>query len=366
MENKKLKRPELIKKSIELLKIHQHKAGSFPASPNFEEFRYCFLRDASFCAYALLLYGEAERCRRFLEWCHNTILSRADNIEIIKEKASNSDHIALNEFLPVRYELDGTLKDSDWPNFQIDCYGTWLWCLEEYVKITKDEQILIELKPSVDLTISYLETVWTFASFDCWEEHQYRRHTSSLACVAGGLSSASRLYNDSKIKKFSEVVKKVLSDSVTDKGVFPKFLSGQDIDASLLWLSVPFNVFKPEETTMLATVKEIESRLIKDNGVYRYPNDTYYGGGRWPLLNSFLAWHKIRLGKPKEAEELIKWIESVADENGFFPENNYDMPLFPEHTQKWIDKWGAHVAPPLLWTQAMYLIAQHFLNENTV
>ncbi len=365
MKHMKLNRTQLIEKSLELLKKYQHETGSFPASPNFDEFRYCFLRDASFCAYALLLYGEVERCRKFLEWCHRTILSQSDKVETIRKKASGSDYISLNEFLPVRYELDGTLKDSDWPNFQIDCYGTWLWCLEEYVKITKDEQILIELESSVNLTISYLKTVWTFASFDCWEEHQYRRHTSSLACVAGGLASASRLYQDENFGRFSEAVKKALSDSITGEGIFPKFLSGEDIDTSFLWLSVPFNVFNSKDATMLATLKEIESRLIIDNGVYRYPNDTYYGGGRWPLLNSFLAWYKIKLGKIEEAEELIKWTESVADENGFFPENNYDVPLFPEHTQKWIDKWGAHVTPPLLWTQAMYLIAQYHLEKGS-
>ena len=362
----KLSSSSLIEKSLALLKTHQHPTGSFPASPNFAAFRYCFLRDASFCGYALLLYDETSRCRKFLEWCHHSIIACSNRVEKIKKKALSSDPIALSEFLPVRFELDGREENSDWPNFQIDCYGTWLWCLEQYVKISKDEQILAELKSSVDLTISYLDTVWTFASFDCWEEHQYHRHTSSLACVIGGLHSASRLYNDKKSGDLAEKITKQVLKAITLDGIFPKFLSGASIDASTLWLSIPFNVVPVTNPSMQLTVKTIESQLIKDNGVYRYPNDTYYGGGRWPLLNCFLAWYKVENGNMGDAKTLVKWVESLADENGYFPENNADIPLFPQHKEKWIKKWGASVTPPLLWTQAMYLIVQHKLNNTIV
>ncbi|MGB5818399.1 MAG: glycoside hydrolase family 15 protein [Saonia sp.] len=364
MKDSKFTRAELIQKSLELLKHHQHASGSFPASPHFEEFRYCFLRDASFCAYALLLYGEFERCRKFLEWCHHAIISCSEKVERVKQKWPGSDPIAMNELLPVRFELDGSQELSEWPNFQIDCYGTWLWCLEQYVNISKDEQILTDVKVSVDLTVSYLETVWTFASFDCWEEHSYERHTSSLACVIGGLRSVSSLYDDDKVGKFSERITEQLLKAVTPEGIFPKFLSGGGIDASTLWLSVPYGVVPVNHPSMQLTVKEIESVLLKGNGLYRYPNDTYYGGGRWPLLNCFLAWYKMETGHIKEAESLLEWVESLADENGYFPENDSVVPLFPEHKQKWITKWGPHVLPPLLWTQSMYLIAQHFLNQG--
>lgn len=357
-------RSELIKISLELLKEHQHSSGSFPASPNFKEFNYCFLRDASYCAYALLLYGESERCKTFLEWCHNAIISCSDKIEAVKSKALGSDHIGINEFLPVRFELDGSLDKSDWPNFQIDCYGAWLWCLEEYVNTTGDRSFLSEVQPSVELTVSYLETVWTFACFDCWEEHNYRRHTSSLACVTGGLSSAARLYDNREAKKLSETVRHQILKTITPEGIFPKFLTGYGIDSSNIWLSVPFNVVPRNTPAMTKTIEAMESSLKQEGGLYRYPEDSYYGGGRWPLLNSFLAWHKIEVGKVEEAEELLLWVEGQANENGHFPENNYDIPLHPEKTKKWIEKWGVRVSPPLLWTQAMYLIAIHFLGNK--
>ncbi|TXN38315.1 glycoside hydrolase family 15 protein [Flagellimonas hymeniacidonis] len=355
-------RPELVNISLELLKEHQHSSGSFPASPNFKEFNYCFLRDASYCAYALLLYGEAGSCKKFLQWCHNTIMACSDNIEAVKRKALGSDHIETNEFLAVRFELDGSLDRSDWPNFQIDCYGAWLWCLEEYVTMTGDREFLLEVRTSVGLTVSYLETVWTFACFDCWEEHNYRRHTSSLVCVAGGLNSVARLYGNRDAKQLAEKVQYQILKAITPDGIFPKFLTGYGIDSSNIWLSVPFNVIPRDAPAMARTIEAIESNLKKDGGLYRYPEDSYYGGGRWPLLNSFLAWHKIEIGEIEEAEELLVWVEGQADKNGYFPENNYEIPLHPEKTQKWIEKWGIRVSTPLLWTQAMYLIAVHFLD----
>ena len=35
------------------------------------------------------------------------------------------------QYLPTRYTLDGELEPEvdDWPNFQLDGYGTWLWAL---------------------------------------------------------------------------------------------------------------------------------------------------------------------------------------------------------------------------------------------
>jgi hypothetical protein len=40
--------------SLRLVAEHQHRSGAFPACPNFEPFRYGFLRDGAFCAYGVL------------------------------------------------------------------------------------------------------------------------------------------------------------------------------------------------------------------------------------------------------------------------------------------------------------------------
>ena len=37
------------------------------------------------------------------------------------------------DYLPARYNLDGTRHEDDWWNFQVDGYGTWLWALERHL-----------------------------------------------------------------------------------------------------------------------------------------------------------------------------------------------------------------------------------------
>jgi len=73
-------------------------------------------------------------------------------------------------------------------------------------------------------------------------------------------------------------------------------LSDKRIDASMLGLVYPADLFKASDKRMTATVKEIENRLVIKGGVHRYEDDEYdgwmresihrrKGAGAWPILN---------------------------------------------------------------------------------
>ncbi|MFC7586623.1 hypothetical protein ACFQYP_24940 [Nonomuraea antimicrobica] len=83
--------------------------------------------------------------------------------------------------------------------------------------------------------------------------------------------------------------------------------------------------------------------------------DTFYGGGRWPLLAGFLGWNHARAGRRAEAQRYLDWMAAQATPAGDLPEQVSDLLLFPERRREWLDRWGT-VATPLLWSHGMYLV----------
>jgi GH15 family glucan-1,4-alpha-glucosidase len=115
---------------------------------------------------------------------------------------------------------------------------------------------------------------------------------------------------------------------------------------------------------MAATVKEIETRLLRNNGgVYRFEADVYFGGGEWILLTAWLGLHFLQTNQRSKAEKMLAWIENQADGNLYLPEQVNGAVLHPGEYQPWVNKWGP-VANPLLWSHAMYLLLYSKLQEN--
>jgi GH15 family glucan-1,4-alpha-glucosidase len=82
-------------------------------------------------------------------------------------------------------------------------------------------------------------------------------------------------------------------------GRFAKSSADRGVDASLLWLAVPFGVVSLADPTMAATASQIAATLDLDGGTRRYASDTYYGGGAWPLLTAWLGWYYARAAGPR-------------------------------------------------------------------
>jgi GH15 family glucan-1,4-alpha-glucosidase len=128
------------------------------------------------------------------------------------------------------------------------------------------------------------------------------------------------------------------------------------IDASLIGLAWPFDVRHAPERVQ-ATVAEIETRLLSELGVYRYPFDGYdgevervgaelrQGAGAWPLLTFWLAIVCQRLGQPEHAREIYRiGLDNIAPD-GYIPEQ-----VFPTDD----DRIGVR---PLLWSHMMFVLA---------
>jgi len=147
-------------------------------------------------------------------------------------------------------------------------------------------------------------------------------------------------------------------------GHFVKFPDAPAVDASLLGLAVPYGVMAVDDPIMLKTVEHIEATIVRDGGVHRYAEDSYYGGGAWILLTAWLGWYYVELAAKcpdlagslqQKIEVCQRWIESHAESNLNLPEQIAEDLNASSYYSTWVERWG-NVASPLLWSHAKYII----------
>ena len=349
-----------IERSKQVILAHQDASGAFVASPSFEHYRYSWLRDGTFIAYSLDLVGEQEAAERFYHWCACTIERYRDKALHVIQLTDRGEEVPQTSLLHTRYTVQGVEIAEDWGTFQLDGYGAWLWGVSEHIKIWNNLSVLEKWRPTIELMVDYLLPLWKLPNFDCWEEYGEDIHPSTIAAIYGGLHGVKTWMDQErqgKIDKVLQQMKHFTQQEAIENHHYIKSVGKDEVDASLLWLHVPYQLVDGHDQTMRETIRHIEEKLRFNQGLHRYPQDVYYGGGLWVLLTAWLGWHYAEVGETEEAKQILQWVREQFNENGELPEQVFQHLLAPDHYQAWIDKWGPS-ACPLLWSHAMHLVLE--------
>ncbi|ACR80659.1 MULTISPECIES: glycoside hydrolase family 15 protein [Kosmotoga] len=333
-----------LSRSIKIIEKHQSPQGAYIASPNFSQYGYCWFRDGSFVAATMARAGKVESAEKFFRWGFQVIADQKPRIE--KLLTTPGELITHKDLLPTRYNLNGTLTQDDWPNGQSDGYGTFLWALGKYAP----SEFIKENLELIELVVRYLEKVWKIPCYDVWEENPDGIHTSTLLSIAAGLKAAERILH--KETGWVEIVNFIERKLVKD-GRLRKSTLSDDVDASLIWGAVPFELFSIDDQLVVNTVKAIDEKLYINGGVKRYSADTYFGGGSWILLASNLGQYYAKTGEREKAEFIKEWVEFHFDAEGL-PEQVPEFLIDERKYSEWVNQWG-EIAKPLLWSHANYM-----------
>ncbi|MEU4576984.1 glycoside hydrolase family 15 protein [Nonomuraea sp. ATR24] len=350
----------LVSHSLDVIQRLQSSTGAYPASPTFSAYRgYSWLRDGSFIAEGVSRHGDVAGADAFHAWSARVVGDRAGQVDALVARAARGEPVAQAEMLPTRFTLDGVDGTDEWWDFQLDGYGTWLWALREHT--ARHGRAVPGVEKGVRATARYLSAFWDRPCYDWWEEHVEQRHVATLGAVHAGLRAALELdvlsaaEAEAASAAVAGVAALVAAEGVAPGGHLRKWLGSDAVDGSLLACVEPFGLYAATHPVGAATVAEVERQLARDGGVYRYLDDTFYGGGRWVLLAGFLGWNHARAGRPGRARHHLDWMAAQATPAGDLPEQVPGLLLWPERRQEWLDRWGP-VATPLLWSHGMYLI----------
>ena len=307
-----------------------------------KDYMYVWPRDASFtCVSADILQMEKIQ-ERFFDWCIN----RAEGFR---------DGSCLYQ----NYSVNG-LRTSI--NFQPDQTGSLLWAIWHHFK--GEPKRALKHERLIKLAADGLCNKWKGKHFDdttndLWEERftfadLEDNFTYSLAACIKGLRCANEIIPNENWTDTAESMFQRLKEHC--RGYFIRSygrLSDERIDASALGLVYPFDLFRADDPRILATVEQIEKKLVIRGGVHRYEGDEYdgwmrgglhrkKGAGAWPILNFWMSICYSKLGSREKALQYYNWPLERAQE--FLPEQIFENKLQVS-------------VKPLCWSHAMFIIA---------
>lgn len=309
--------------------------------------------------------GENESALLFHKWATRIIIDREEKIASLIRRGKQGEEISTDEHLHCRYTVDGKESTEKWTNLQLDGFGTWIWSLDEFLR--RGNVLPLATYRAVETLITYLETFWQIETFDWWEESFGHQHVANLGSMSAGLERCSKWENISQDSKAlaTNTATKIMA-LIQERGFFngrlAKWIDGNGLDASLIALIAPFNLFATNQSISKATVDAVAS-VLGTFGTYRHEDDWYFGGGRWPLLSCFLGLAYISLDEEQKAQEILDWVTTLTNEKLELPEQLEEPLLRPEKRAQWIEQWG-EPAVPLLWSHAMYLSLYSALRKD--
>ncbi len=266
------------------------------------------------------------------------------------------------------YSTNGRVR---WRGFQPDQAGSVLWAIHFHYRNNLSDALKYEtlIRRLADgLCSDWKETHFFQNTQDLWEEGHRRtsskyenNHTYSLAACAKGLELAEiMIHNESCLRVAKQMRDRIELAYDQEKKYFLRNygkLKDFNIDASLLGLTYPFEIYPADDEKMVNTIQKMEEFIVEEGGVHRFQFDYYdgegtaqEGGGAWPLLNFWMSIYWSLKGDKKKAESYYNWVlERIEKYDYFIPEQLFKDPRI-----------GVY---PLCWGHAMFIIASKFLGN---
>ena len=301
------------------------------------DYRYCWLRDATYTLYALMSGGYTHEACAWREWLVNAVAGSPEKLQIMYGLAGERrlTELAL-DWLP-GYEGASPVRigNAAYQQHQLDVYGELMDTL--YLAHRAG------LKPSDDAwrvqqaLMDFLESGWQQPDEGIWEVRGPRRHfthSKVMAWVAmdRAVKTVERLHLDGPVERWRALRQQIHAE-ICHKGFnqtmhsFVQYYGSTDVDASLLML--PLVGFLPAtDSRMQGTVTAIEQRLMHDGFVERYPMHEAVDGlppgeGAFLLCTFWLADNLALQGRFGEAQAIFERLLALRNDVGLLSEE-YD------------------------------------------
>jgi GH15 family glucan-1,4-alpha-glucosidase len=301
------------------------------------DYRYCWLRDATFTLYSLMLAGYREEAQAWRDWLLRAVAGDPAQMQIMYGAAGERRLTELELGWLPGYEGSRPVRvgNAAAGQFQLDVYGEVMDSLHQArnVGIQSDEYAWGLQRALMD----FLESKWQEPDEGIWEVRGPRRHfthSKVMAWVAfdRAVAACERLSLDGPVGRWRAARDAVHAEVCRDgydahRGTFTQSYGSGALDASLLL--IPLVGFLPaSDERVVGTVAAIQRELTQDGFVLRY-NSTDGDDGLPPGEGVFLPcsfWLADNLalaGHPHRAADLYRRLLGLANDVGLLSEE-YD------------------------------------------
>ncbi len=318
------------------------------------DYRFVWVRDASYAAEALMDAGDPVVCRRFIEFMFNTVdlagkplaapFYRVDGTKSRGEK----DLLWLAGYRNSRPVRVGNAATDQ---VQMDVEGDLLWVVLSYWQHTHNDAFIKEYWWAIATLVSWVALHWETPDASLWEfrdDDDIYTHSQLMCWVAlkvGQTLALQVMHDDKTADAWNQVASQVAAGIKADQEAsdLPYFTQGhhhRHVDASLLTMPL-YGFLSVDDPIFEKTLQHIEEELLHNDFVYRYREDNM-GPASYPftLAGFWLARVYLRKGDLARADALID-----AQLRG-----TTDLGLFAEHVDP--RTFGPHGNFPQLFPHA--------------
>jgi GH15 family glucan-1,4-alpha-glucosidase len=308
-----------------------------PGGPRNWDYRYCWLRDATFTLYALLISGYQDEARAWREWLLRTVAGRPHELQIMY---GLSGERRLWEFeVPwlegYEHSRPVRLGNAAHEQLQLDVYGEVMDTLYAARKsgFAHDEDAWKVQEALMD----FLESAWDQPDNGIWEVRGPRRHfthSKVMAWVAvdRAVRMVERFEAQGPVEKWRALRARIHDDICrngfdAERNAFVQYYGSKDLDAALLMM--PLVGFLPaSDPRVRTTVEAIQRELMSDGLVRRYSTKPSVEGlppgeGTFLACTFWLADNLVLSGHYEEARATFQRLLSTANDVGLLSEE-YD------------------------------------------
>jgi GH15 family glucan-1,4-alpha-glucosidase len=300
------------------------------------DYRYCWLRDATFTLLALLNAGYSDEARAWRDWLFRAVAGSPDQIQIMyglggERRLTEWEVPWLPGYegsRPVRIGNDAAHQ------LQLDIFGE---IFDAFYQTHLQGLPPVARGPAIgQAVLGHLAGIWNRPDEGIWEVRgppQHFTHSKVMAWVAFdraikiserlGLSWAER-WRGVADEIHADVCEKAFDREL---GSFVQAYGSKALDASLLLLPL-VGFLPPTDPRIVGTVKAIEERLLVDGFVLRYDTGQGVDGlppgeGAFLACSFWLADNYILQGRTAEARSLFERLLGLTNDLGLLAEE-YD------------------------------------------
>jgi GH15 family glucan-1,4-alpha-glucosidase len=302
------------------------------------DYRICWLRDATFTLYALMVAGYREEALAWRDWLLRAVAGSPAQFNIMYGLAGERRLVELElPWLP-GYEDSRPVRigNAAYAQHQLDVYGEVLDAMHQCrrMKLEGDDLNSWSLERTL---LDSLESDWKKPDEGIWEVRGPARHfthSKVMAWVAcdRAVKAVERFGREGPVERYRALRDQIHAE-VCDKGfdaelgAFVQSYGSRFLDASLLMM--PLVGFLPAgDPRMRSTIEAIERKLVRDGFVMRYETEPAVDGlpvgeGTFLICSFWLVDCLVFLGRREDARRLFERLLSIRNDLGLLAEQ-YD------------------------------------------